>query len=119
MLKLLADENIRREVVDFLLEQGHDVTRPDAGTPDQEVIALAEKEKRILITHDLDFSNIFVYPPDVYCGIVLIRILPPSATIINHALRNLLDNFSTQEKFSGKLIILEVSNFRVYGDKDK
>src|SRR3989338_1380967 len=117
MIKFLADENIRREVVNFLLEQGHNVTRPDAGTRDQEVIALAEKEKRILITHDLDFSNIFVYPPDIYSGIVLIRILPPSATIINHALRNLLNNISTQKEFSKKLIILEISNFRVYGDK--
>lgn len=117
MLRFLVDENIRKEIIDFLAKQGHDVTRPDAGTTDQDVIALAQKEKRILITHDLDFSNIFVYPPDIYFGIIVIRILPPSAMVINNALLNLMSDISTQEKFLGKLIILEISNFRVYGEK--
>lgn len=111
-LKLLIDENVRREVIDFLKEAGHDVKKLSAGVSDAEVAEAAAKEKRIIITHDLDFSDIFVYPPEQYSGIVVLRISPPLANTILMALGNLLSTLK-QNEFDKRLIILEPSGFRI------
>lgn len=43
------------------------------GTNDSELINIASTEERILITLDLDFSNITIYPPEKYFGIIVLR----------------------------------------------
>lgn len=44
---------------------------PDADDPD--VISLAQSLDAVLLTVDMDFSNILNYPPQNYQGIVVIR----------------------------------------------
>lgn len=114
MLKFLADENLRKEVVGFLVQQGHDVKRPLSGTSDAKVADMARKKKIILITHDLDFSNILSFPPALYSGIIVIRIIPPSVNLVTNALNNLLKELKKEKDFSGKLIILEPAGFRIW-----
>ncbi len=111
-LRLLIDENVRREVADFLKEN-HNIKILAAGTKDEVMAAVAAKEKRILITHDLDFANIFLYPPTKYAGIVVLRILPPLVATIKRALINLFATLTT-EQYNGKLIILEPDGFRIW-----
>lgn len=114
MLKFLADENLRKEVVEFLIQQGYDVKRPLPGTPDAKISNMAKKSKRIIITHDLDFSNIHSFPPNLHFGIIIIRILPPSVNLVINALNNLLKILTEEKDFSGKLIILGLNGFRVW-----
>ena len=110
-MKFLIDENVRSEVEIFLAESGHDVKRVASGARNGEIIQSALAEKRALITHDVHFSNILMYPPEKYCGIIRIRIDPPSADKITLALKGLLDK-TPSEQFDKRLFVLEEDGFR-------
>ncbi len=43
------------------------------GKPDYYYIDFAKKTKRILVTLDTDFSNILVFKPGTYPGVVILR----------------------------------------------
>lgn len=111
-MKFLVDENIRKEVKDFLTSLGYDILPAPSGCLDEEIAKIAKEEKRIIITHDIHFSNILEYPPEEFVGIIRIRIHPPSAPAIITALRDLFQKLSP-EKMDKKLIILEEDGFRV------
>jgi len=59
-LRLLANMNISPETVNALNEKGIDIVRVSQILPvtssDREVLELARRENRILVTQDLDFS---------------------------------------------------------------
>jgi hypothetical protein len=60
-VRLLANENIPRAAVAALIAAGHDVAwvrQAAPGMPDPEVLAMAEREKRILVTFDNDFGEL-------------------------------------------------------------
>lgn len=65
LLRFLADESCDFAVVKALRSVGYDVTsvaQTMPSSPDQAVLALAEKEERILLTEDKDFGEwVFVY----------------------------------------------------------
>ena len=56
-MKVLADENIPLSAVKFLRARGHDVTTlldiGKTGIPDSEVVEIAEKDGRIILTLEL------------------------------------------------------------------
>ena len=59
-MKLLADENIDRPIVEKLRDSGIDVSYVDEkskGISDEEVSQVAEDESRIILTFDNDFSK--------------------------------------------------------------
>ncbi len=76
----LADENFPAVAVRALTTAGHDVTwirLVDAGASDDEVLARARKEGRILLTFDKDFGElVFRRGQQATHGVVLFR-LPP------------------------------------------
>lgn len=110
-MRFLIDENIRSEVSDFLAHKGHDVKKVPQGTKNSSVILLAKKEKRILLTHDIHFSNILMYPPHTHCGIIRIKIHPPSVDKTISALKQLLAAVPS-EGFNKNLFVLEEDSFR-------
>lgn len=60
-MRLLADENIPGDAVDALRAAGHDVVwiHTDApGSTDPDVLALAQREGRIVVTFDKDFGEL-------------------------------------------------------------
>ena len=62
-MRLLADENFPKPIVDALRADGHDVlwARTDcAGWKDVVILDLAESESRIVLTLDKDFWQIAV-----------------------------------------------------------
>ena len=58
-MKLLTDENIATSVVRALRSAGHDILdvkeMKEYGISDQAIIQKAQKQKRIIVTHDKDF----------------------------------------------------------------
>lgn len=111
-MRFLIDENVRKEVKDFLESAGHDISIVTAGSEDEKVAQLAKETKRIILTHDQHFADIITYPPQEYSGIIRIKIHPPSAAIIIDALNDLFQKLSP-EQIDKKLIILEESGFRI------
>ena len=92
MLALLLDENLPRTVAASLASAGFDVITVAElrarGSPDAEVLRLAVESGRVLVTRDLDFSDILRFPLGTHRGIVVLR-LPNNASVeqIAHALR--------------------------------
>ena len=60
-IKFLADVNVEKPLVDYLSNQGYDIKWiPDYNCEmfDEDILQLANKEKRILITNDKDFGDL-------------------------------------------------------------
>ncbi|MBS1874202.1 MAG: DUF5615 family PIN-like protein [Acidobacteria bacterium] len=80
-MRLLADEDFPKPIVDALRAGGHDVlwARTDlAGASDVTLLDLAESEARIVLTLDKDFWQIAVQrrSPLAQSGVVLFRAHP-------------------------------------------
>lgn len=81
-MKIKLDENLPTELADFLTAAGHDVhTVPSealTGRDDKVVFTAAMREERLLVTQDLDFSDLRQFRPGTHPGIVLVRLRDPS-----------------------------------------
>jgi len=81
-MKLKLDENLPLEVAELLAAKGHDVhTVPDeklTGQRDEIILKASLNEGRLLLTQDLDFSDVRRFRPGTHPGIVLIRLRHPS-----------------------------------------
>ncbi len=81
---------------------------------DDELIEACRVEGRVLVTLDLDFSNVLRFPPGYYAGIVVLRIPHPvSLDAIRERARVLL-KAAEREELSGRLWIVEQARVRQY-----
>ena len=75
-MRILADESVEGEVVARLRSQGHDVAYilgASAGIRDDEVLARANAEDRVLLTEDKDFGDLAFLYGNRSSGLVLLR----------------------------------------------
>jgi predicted nuclease of predicted toxin-antitoxin system len=81
-MKAKLDENLPLQIAFRLRSFGHDVhTMPDeglSGCNDADLWRAAQREQRLLITQDLDFSDARRFALGTHHGIVLIRLRSPS-----------------------------------------
>lgn len=81
-MRLLIDENYPLDGARALAQAGHDVLRMADVAPsasDREVLALARRESRVLVTFDSDFGDlIFLHGEPAPPGVVLLRLHPIS-----------------------------------------
>jgi len=110
------DENLSREADALLRKAGHDVhTVLDehlGGNSDRRVFDASRAEDRILVTFDLDFSDIRLYPPESHKGIWVLR--PHTQSIENTLalLRGALVVLETEPPH-GRLWIVEPERVRI------
>ena len=83
------------------------------GSADREILDASLTERRILITLDLDFSDIRLYPPASHNGIWVLR--PPTQSIDNTLalLRGALGVLKT-ERTEKRLWIVELGQVRIH-----
>ena len=77
ILKFIADVNVEKAVVDFLRAEGYDVkwiADFDCTMRDENLLKLANKERRILITNDKDFGELTFLQRKLPIGVILIRV---------------------------------------------
>jgi predicted nuclease of predicted toxin-antitoxin system len=76
-MKFLLDESAEARIAVFLTAHGHEATRIGrdypASLPDEEVLALAQGEQRILITNDKDFGELVIREHRPHAGVILFR----------------------------------------------
>ena len=76
-MKFLADENVARELVVSLRQEGHEVTYIvdlNRGVMDDELLQQARSEEAILITADHDFGEMVFRYGQTSCGVILLRL---------------------------------------------
>ena len=77
-MRFLVDENLGKRFADLLNRSGYDaVFVGDAmrGFPDEEILTIANTEKRVLITDDKDFGELVFRFNKITSGVVLFRTL--------------------------------------------
>ena len=108
-MKILADENIDRPVVEKLRSRGIDISYIEdeiKGADDKEVLEKAVSENRILVTFDSDFLKPETDHPEV------IRITRPDRyKVIVRLVENLLETFSSKD-FQNTVVEVSPSEFK-------
>ena len=88
------DENLPKDAAELLRSRGFDAETVSeerlAGADDDFIAAIVQRENRVLITLDLDFSDIRTNPPEHYSGIVVLRPKAQDKIAIIALLRRLL-----------------------------
>lgn len=84
------------------------------GCDDDDVVNLAARENRIIITHDLGFGSVYYFSKRGQVGIIILRIHPPTVEEVNHILQNFLKRVNLEkEKLTKCLIMLNRRKYRV------
>ncbi|MEW6350292.1 MAG: DUF5615 family PIN-like protein [Thermodesulfobacteriota bacterium] len=77
-MKFKIDDNLPREFAQVLRSAGHDAAtiREEtlSGAPDTQVIVVCLTEDRAILTLDLDFADIRLYPPEEHPGMIVFRV---------------------------------------------
>jgi predicted nuclease of predicted toxin-antitoxin system len=77
-MQILAHENVTATVIRELRQRGHDVLsvkEPMRAESDHAILARAQAEKRLVVTHDKDFGELaFRFGLPASCGVVLFRL---------------------------------------------
>ena len=115
-MKFKLDENLPEVIRESLSELGHDVHTVAeeglSGAQDETVLQACVSEDRILITLDLDFSDIRAYPPGPYPGIWVLR--PPKQTFkAIEALVRAGVRLSAVERVRGQLWVIDEKRVRI------
>ncbi len=76
-MRILADENIARDIVAWLRSGGHDVlfaAKASPGTADIRWVETAEREQHVILTSDKDFGELVFRDRLTSHGVVLLRL---------------------------------------------
>lgn len=109
-LKFLLDENVKKELLQFLKQQGFDVIFKPKGLLNGILAELSKSEQRILITNDEDFVE---FTKEEIFSIVWLRIPQNEPESLLKAFSILLKEKAMLEDFEGKLIVLKKDGFDV------
>lgn len=117
MTRLLVDEALPRSLASHLREAGHEAEHVLdlglRGQPDERVFSEAQRREAVLITADLDFTDIRRFPPSRHRGVVLVRL--PSvlsvARVLETVARALRD--ASLPNLERSILVIEPSRTRL------
>ncbi len=115
-MKIKLDENLPKRLETTLSEFGHDVDtvleEGLAAERDDVIWQAAQSSGRLLITQDMDFSDIRKFLPGTHHGIVLIRLRDPSRKALIARVAGLFESEQT-DKWSGCFVVVTEHKLRV------
>ncbi|HRI69946.1 MAG TPA: DUF5615 family PIN-like protein [Polyangium sp.] len=115
-MRIKLDENLPSCLVDVLRFLGHDVdTVPQEGIQgfvDADVWEAAQTAERFFITQDLDFSDMRNFAPGTHHGLLLVRLVHPSRTVLASFVE-LLFRQEAVEQWAGCFVVATDTKIRV------
>jgi len=117
MIRFVIDEDMPRSTARVLAEKGFECLDVRdcglRGKSDKEIFEFAQKEGAILLTGDMGFSNIFLFPPGSYCGIFIVRYPNEISTVeLNREILKAINELN-EDDFKGNLVILTPGRIRI------
>ena len=116
-MKFIVDECTGPTVAKWLTMEGHDVVSvsPDRkGITDKEILKIAVKETRILITNDKDFGELIFKQKLPHCGVIFLRLIDETAKNKIIVLKNLVDHHNKIID-KGRFVVVTENNIRSIG----
>ncbi len=117
-MKFKVDQNLPVDLAPLLRQAGHDAgtvfDQGMTGAPDSQIVAWCVREDRILITADLDLSDIRQYPPQKHPGFIVLRLQRQARPQQIAALQRILPLMSTTP-LANRLWIVEETRLRIRG----
>lgn len=115
-MKFKIDENLPGEAAELLRQTGYDVAtvleQDLEGCSDTDLAAICQKERRVLVTLDIDFGDIRAYPPAEFYGLIVLRLKRQDRSYVMQIFSRLIRMFST-ESLEKRLWIVEEDRIRI------
>lgn len=105
-MKFIADENLGIKVPKYLASLGFDIVSVKEiaqGVPDTDVLELANKEGRILITLDKDFGELVFKEKLIHTGVILLRL---KDEFVENKKKVLFRELKSKKKFENKFTVV-------------
>ena len=112
-IRFVADVNVEKQIVDCLSEKGYDIKWiPDYNCKisDENLLDLANTEKRILITNDKDFGELTFLQRKLSTGIILLRVKGQATNSKVKLIRKLLRDYN--DKLLNHFVVVSKTKFR-------
>ena len=121
-MQFKIDENLPIEIAELLINAGHNAkTLNDQqlqGAKDPVLIDVCRSEHRVLVTLDMDFSDIRSYPPEEFSGIIVLRVRIQAKHHVIKVFRNIIPLIGS-EPLIQRLWIVEETKIRIRGKHDE
>ena len=115
-MSILLDQCVPVKFLRYLRDWGYEATlmseHIQVDAPDEDVIALAQRLDAALLTVDMDFSNILIYPPDQYAGIIVMRFRVQEESMLVNSLQTALNDLY-RDGLRKVLVIVESDRYRI------
>ena len=118
MVKFLLDANLSPKTRQHLIEKFNFdiidlITENKHGLTDEEVIKFAKKEKRVIITFDLDFGEIYYFSERGKVGIIVLRIMDQTVESVNKVLDKFFQKEAKNIDLEKSLVIIDDNKIRI------
>lgn len=114
-MKFFLDQDIYDSTARLLKSLNHDiVTASDMGyasKEDLELLKVAQRLKRILITRDRDFGGL-VFVRKIITGVIYLRMLPSVLNSVHNELETVLKTYS-EEDLCRSFVVVEPGKHRI------
>ena len=115
-LRFLADMNLSPITVDVLQQEGWDIVRVSTLLPadasDAEILVLARRQNRVVITQDLDFSALLALGGHAQPSLITLRLSNTDPSLVTERLRQIVPQ-SEQALQEGSAVTVDDSSLRI------
>jgi len=119
-MNFLLDQSAEARISDFLISLGHDAKRIGrdfpGGLPDEQVLAIAQSEQRILITNDSDFGELIFNKKFPHSGVIFFRL--GSSSIIKEKTDWLKKLLLTHKGQLNKFVVIKPNGIRIKSQRN-
>lgn len=118
MSKFLLDANLSPETSDYLAKTFDFnvidlISEHKSSLNDEEVVKLAKKSKRVIITFDLDFGEIYHFKAKGKLGVIVLRLENQTVGSVNRILNQFFKTEAKRIDLDKSPVILEENRVRI------